>query len=242
MRNMAIGLMSALVAVLLAACGGGGDAGTKSDPSRLNTGAARAAVRLVVDGDGIGSVRFGQSPGVVAARLGRPFGPPVGATQIPHGYIRTACGFYGEVWNGLGASSDGLFFVAELTAWFRHARFVGYSYGPNNFQTMLNTWNQYASHPMMIATATGLAVGDPLTHGRRLYGRTFVLTTQRQGTPPSPRLMPLPVWQASMPSGRIEGGIGITNVVDDANSTSKWTMRHRSIVGIGAGMAPNTPC
>ena len=94
----------------------------------------------------------------MAARLGRLFGPPVGAGQIPHGYIRAACGFYWEVWAGLGASSDGRFFVAQLTAWFRDARFVGYDHGPNNSNRQPETWTQYVRHPMLLATARRLAV------------------------------------------------------------------------------------
>lgn len=229
MRSMVIALVPSLVAVLLAACGS-----TKSNPSMR--------FQRLLDGDGIGSVKFGESPAVVAARLGRLFGPPVGAKQIPHGYIRDVCGFYSEVWDGLGAASDGRFFVAQLTAWFRNSRFVGYNDSPNNFQTKLSSWSQYASHPMKLATAKGLAVGDALARGRRLYGQAFVVTTHLQGTPPNPRLMRLPVWEASTPSGRLAGGIGLTNLEGGAPGTSNYTSSHQSIVGIGAGVGPNTPC
>jgi hypothetical protein len=37
--------------------------------------------------------------------------------------------------DGIGATSDRQLFVARLTAWFRRSRFVGYGFGPNNFQT-----------------------------------------------------------------------------------------------------------
>jgi len=204
---MTNGLLSALVAVSVASCGAGGGAGTRSDLSSASRGLARAALGPMLAGDGIAGVKFGRSPAVVAARLGRRFGPPVGADQIAHGYIRAGCGFYWEVWDGLGASSYGRRFVAQLTAWFRHARFVGYSYGPNNFQTELSTWSQYASHPMMLATSTGLAVGDPLARGQRLYGRAFAVTTRPQGTPPDPRLIRLPVWEASTRADQLRAGL-----------------------------------
>lgn len=242
MRSMTSGLLSALVAVSVASCGAGGGAGTRSDLNYASRGRARATLGLILAGDGIAGVKFGWSPAVVAASLGRRFGPPVGADQIAHGYIRAGCGFYWEVWDGLGASSDGRRFVAHLTAWFKRARFVGYSYGPNNFQTKLSTWSGYATHPMTLTTSTGLAVGDPLARGQRLYGQAFAVTTHPQGTPPDPRLIRLPVWEASTPSGPIEGGIGITDLAHRAHGTSKWTISHRSIVGIGAGVAPNTPC
>lgn len=61
-----------LLAVVLASCGAGAGADTKSDPSPQKTGAARAAPRRLLDGDGIGRVKFGQSPAVVAARLVHP--------------------------------------------------------------------------------------------------------------------------------------------------------------------------
>jgi hypothetical protein len=94
----------------------------------------------------------------------------------------------------------------------------------------------------MLTTARGLAVGDPLARGRRLYRRALVVTTNMQGTPPDPRLMRLPEWEASTPSGRIQGGIGITDLVQAHWASSKWALSRRSIVGIGAGVGPNTPC
>lgn len=242
LRRLARVALPVPVAVLLASCGNGGSAATKSDRRSRSASMVHAAPRPVLEGDGIGKVKFGQPPDVVAARLGRLFGPPVGANQIPNGYRHAFCGFYWEVWEGLGASSDDRFFVAELTVWFRSAQFVGYDYGPNNFQTKLSTWNQYARHPMMLATGKGLAVGDPLTRGQRLYGRSLLITTEMQGTPPNPRLIRLPVWEASTASGTIEGGIGITNLVKGTDGTSKWSLSRRSIVGIGAGVGPNTPC
>jgi len=205
--------------------------------STYRSGGNDPGLRRLLDVDGIGSVKFGQSPAVVAARLRRLFGPPVGPSQIPNSYRRDACGFSWEEWQGVGAASDGRLFAAELAVEFRDARFVGYDYGPNDFQTdFQNDWSQYASHPMMVATGRGLAVGDPLARGRRLYGRAFVVTTRMQGTPPNPRLKRLPAWEASTASGGIEGGIGTVSLVGDAFG------RRRGISGISAGVGPITPC
>jgi hypothetical protein len=228
MRRIATALLAGLAAVGLASCA--------ADHGRV---IARPRLQPILDGDGIGDLKFGQPPAVVAAKLGRLFGPPVGARQIPHGYMRAVCGFRWEVWDGVGATSDGRLFVAQLTAWFRHARFVGYGFGPNNFQTRFHGANRSEGRPMMLATPEGLAVGDPLARSRRLYGRTFFLTTQLQGTPPNRRLSALHGWGASTSRGRIAGGIGVTNLVDRGHAT---TSRPRSIFGIGAGRGPNTPC
>jgi hypothetical protein len=241
-----------LLVALLASCGAGAGSGTKRALNPRNRATAPAAPRPVLEGDGIGSVKFGQAPAAVAARLGRLYGPPVGAVQIPHGYLRAACGFYWEVWDGLGAASNGRWFAAELELWFRNSRFVGYSYSPNNFETTFqNDWKQYAGHRMILATVRGLAAGDPLAHGRRIYGRSFSLTREMQGTPPNPRLERLPEWEASTASGRIVGGIGSTRlvrnpgVVEGAHGTANWTnstSSRRSISGISAGVGPDTPC
>lgn len=242
MLRVAIVPLMAAATILLASCGGRGASSSKSAASSQHVSTARARPQALLEADGIASVKFGQPPDAVAARLGRLFGPPVGAKQNPDGYRPEGCGFYWQEWRGLGAASNGRLFVVELAVQFKNSRFVGYTYGPNNFQTELNTWSQYASHPMMLATAKRLAVGDPLARGRRLYGRTFVVTTRAQGTPPNPRLERLPVWEASTSSGRIEGGIGSTRLVARADGTAVWTSSQRSIFGIGAGAGPDTPC
>jgi hypothetical protein len=170
------------------------------------------ATRAILRGDGIGTVRFGASPAAVAESLGRTFGPPVGADQIPHGYGHALCGFRPEDWNGLGATSDGKLFVAQLTAWFRAGRFVGYDYGPNNFQTKLDSWRSFAGSSMMLATVEKVTVGDPLSRARRRYGHDLGVSTRMQGRPPDPRLMRLPVWTASTRTGPVTGWIGLTDL------------------------------
>jgi hypothetical protein len=222
MRSVAI----ALVAVLLGACG----AGTKS--------------RRLLDGDGIGSVKFGQSPTVVAARLGRLFGRPFDPHQYgASGYRRFGCnGFYWEEWPGLGAASNGERFAAELELWFRNSRLVGYTYFVDDRATGPGTnWGAWTARRMMLATAKELAPGDPLARGQRLYGRAFVVTTQIQGTPANPRLPRLPVWKVSTASGRISGGIGSTVLLEGTSGALRQTPS-RTIFGISAGTGPNTPC
>ncbi len=237
--------LAALLALVLASCGARAGASTKRVPGPQDMAATRAPIQRLLEGDGIGSVKFGQRPAVVAATLGRLFGPPVGASQIPNGYRRDVCGFYSQEWSGLGAASTGRLFVAELNVWVRNSRFAGYSFLDNNIATDFKIdWNQYASHPMMLATPSGLTVGDQLARARELYGQNLVVTTQMQGTPPNPRLERLPVWEASTTSGRIEGGIGRTILTESntGNANHRTWSQQRSISSIGAGAGPDTPC
>jgi hypothetical protein len=200
-------------------------------------------VRLLLDGDGVGSVKFGQSPAVTATRLGRLFGAPVGAMQIPNGYQRFGCGFHWEIWRGVGGGSDGRLFIAQLTAWFRDARFVGYDYAVDNFATSHSNLTEHTTPRIMLATSWGLAVGDSLARGRRLYGRAFVVYTRAQGTPRNPRLPRLPFWRASTPTGLVEGAIGNTALIARPYGTAKRTVNvQQAIHSIDAGASPNTPC
>jgi hypothetical protein len=185
MRRVA---MVVVLAGLLASCGAEGSVVSKTMAQGHKSGTARAVLLRLLDGDGIGGVRFGQAPEVVAARLGRLFGAPVAPSKSA------------TVIATISARS----ITRSGTAWARR-------------QTDLNTWNQYANQPLMLATAKGLAVGDPLARGRRLYGRAFVLTTETQGTPPNPRLPRLSRWRASTTRGRIGGGIGITRLVEEGH-------------------------
>jgi hypothetical protein len=89
------------------------------------------SVRDVLRGDGSGSLRFGQLPDRVAAGIDRLFGPPSSATPggPRTGLFRGACGFSEIDWAGLAARSNGSNSLG-LIAYFKHRRFVGYSYGP----------------------------------------------------------------------------------------------------------------
>ena len=241
MRTAVVLGLVALVAVLTDARGAGG-AATGGGTAMHHGAAWEMRLRPILDGDGVGGVKFGQSPAAVAGHLRRLFGPPVGGRQVANGYRHAFCGFNWEVWEGLAATSDGRLLVAELDIWFRHGRFVGYDLGANNLQTQLRTWDQYAGHRMELSTPRGLALGDPILRARRLYGRALVLTSQAQGTPPNPRLPRLPVWEVTSPRGRNTGGIGTVEVQTGPRGTSHNIPRHEAVSGIGAGAAPNTPC
>lgn len=240
-------VLPVLLAAMLASCGGGAGASTLRAATHT-LGRARASSLLpLLEGDGIGSVKFGQSPDAVAARLRRLFGPPDGSNKTRNGYRRDVCGFYVEQWGGLGAASNGHLFYAGLQASFRNSQFVGYNYYDNNMETYYGLGStavkKLARRRVMLSTAKGLAVGDPLARGQRLYGRNFVVTAQMQGRPP--KLGPVAAWKASTASGRIEGTTDSPILIEGplTSHPSSMDSRHRrSIEEIDAGTNPRTPC
>lgn len=242
-RIVGIALVSALVATLLAACG----AGAKRE--------AGTHIRRLLEGNGIGNVHFGQTPATAAAGLERLLGPPESAS--PASSITPArgiCGFDGLSWAGLDVKPNARRyrgahrrFRASLTVYFKHSRFVGYTYVDTQYITRYGPGDE-TSIPLndpearrllhgprlALATAKGLEPGDPLAYARRLYGRALVKTTQAQGTPPNPRLQRLPIWQVDTANGRIYGGI--------LSHSSFYSTSHRNIGGILGGETLNTPC
>jgi hypothetical protein len=198
-------------------------------------GSAGLVDRYRLDGDGIGPIKFGQTPDRVVAGLERLLGQPEGAStgQRPNGLLRGICGFDHEVdWVGLAqrATASPYTHSAGLTVYFKRARFVGYSYGP--------PWGDRITplvrHGVMLSTSAGLGLDESLARGQRLYGQAFIVTSQQQGTPPNPRLERLPAWRVSTTTGRVYGSIGSSRGL---NSTDK-----RTIGSISAGLVPNTPC
>lgn len=176
----------------------------------------------------IGNVTFGQGPKTVAAGLERLLGPPAsasGASRI--GYVRSICGFYHEIDWTLAASPNAR--SDALTVYFKHSRFVGYSYGAYGGPEA-----PVVRHGPQLATTKGLGLADTLARGRQLYGPAFIVTTQPQGTPPSKRLERLPAWEVHTASGRIHGFI-------DSPSGTRSTQQ-RTIESTSAGAVPNTPC
>jgi hypothetical protein len=182
-------------------------------------------------GDGIGGLRFGQTPRTVAAGLERLFGRPAsasGASRI--GYVRSICGFDHEiVWTGLAAKSNGSN-SDGLTVYFKRSRLVGYAYGPPYGGPRAPA---VRSGPMP-STTRGLGLDQSLAFARRLYGRAFVVMSQPQGTPPSKRLVRLPAWYVHTPRGQI---YGFVESPGDPQST-----RQSAIASISAGGIPHTPC
>lgn len=185
-------------------------------------------VRGLLGGDGIGNITFGQTPDRVAVGLERLYGRPSSASAASSiGYFRSGCGFDGEIiWAGLparsnGANSDG------LTLYFKHSRFVGYSYGP----PYGGPHAPAVRDGLMLSTSKGLGLDEALARGQRLYGRAFL---DIRGTPPFTLLASLPSWQAPTTSGRIYGFV-------DSPGGPQSTSR-RTIGSISAGSIPIPPC
>lgn len=208
-----------------------------------NAGGRR--VERLLEGNGIGSVKFGDSPKMVATQLGRMFGRPISVDRKPNGYGDPVCGYETENWRGLGASSDRRLFVVELTALFRHSRFVGYTYGGDNSATVLSSWAQYANRPIMLETARGLRIGDTVAQARSLYAPKFALKLVAQGTPPDTNLSRERIWKTPTSTGLLQGSVSTTALVrrdPGATGGSRWTSVHHSIYSINAGQIPDPPC
>jgi hypothetical protein len=177
----------------------------------------------VLAGDGIGSVRFGRPHSVVTAELARLLG-------TPHETIPGICGFGRSTdWIGLNINSDVANLSAELNLSFKHSRFVGYAYYANAEGPARQR------HGVLLAPTSGLTLGDTVGRARHLYGRAFIETSVPQGTPPSAKLPRLPVGEVSTTSGEISAGIQGFGRLDRVSA-------HSTVVSIGAGAGPNTPC
>ena len=178
---------------------------------------AHATVRRLLEGNGIGSVTFGQSRRVVRAELARLLGPA-------HETIPGICGFGRSTdWIGLNLNSPEANLSAELNLSFKGSLFVGYAYltsteGPARQR-----------HGLLLATRKGLTLGNTVARARKLYGRAFNETEVPQGTPPSAKLPRLPVGEISTVSGEIAAGIQGIGRIDRATPQS-------TVVVIGAGV------
>jgi hypothetical protein len=180
---------------------------------------------------GIGPITFGQGPNTVAAGLERLLGRPASAgTASRIGLVPSICGFDHEiVWTGLAARSNGAH-SDGLTLYFKRSRFVGYAYGPPYGGPQAPV----VRHGPMLSTTNGLGLDDALVRGRQVYGRSFLVTSQAQGTPPSKQLMRLPFWEVRTDRGRLYGFVDRRGGPDST--------RQRTIGSISAGAIPNTPC
>jgi hypothetical protein len=209
------------LALLLVSCGG---KQAQQDPQAATQGTrpvASADVRRLLEGNGIGGVKFGQPSSTVIAELERFLGPP-------HETIPGICGFGRSTdWIGLNIKSQDVW-SAELNLSFKHSRLVGYAYSTD------------AEAPaqqrdgVLFATARGLTLGDTVARARHLYGRAFVETSVPQGTPPSAKLPRLPVGEVSTANGKIVAGI--------QGGRRDRVTAHSPVVLISAGAGPNTPC
>ena len=183
---------------------------------------ASADVRRLLEGNGIGSVEFGLPRSTVIVQLERLLGPP-------HETIPGICGFERSTdWIGLNIRRHDVP-SAELNLSFKRSRFVGYGYSTNAEGPV------GPPHGVLLATTMGLTLGDTVARARRLYGRAFVETSVRQGTPPSAKLRRLPVGEVTTANGKIFAGIQSSGRQDRVSA-------HSIVVLISAGAGPNTPC
>jgi len=142
---------------------------------------------LILTGDGLGEVRFGASPQLMQRLLDPLVGRPLGGDQA-----EAYCGIDRElIWPILLNPRTGhLERSEELMLAFDHGRFVGYQYG--GFDPPRPDHAQRLS--LHATTARGLALGDSLATGQRLYGRAFQISGAQGGS-----------WQARTPQGTLRG-------------------------------------
>lgn len=146
-----------------------------------------AAGALILTGDGLGEVRFGASPRRMQRLLDPLLGRPTGGDQA-----EAECGVDGELtWPILLNPRTGhLERSEELMLTFDLGRFVGYQYG--GFDPPRPGHAQRLS--LDATTTRGLALGDPLATGQRLYGRAFQISAAQGGS-----------WRARTPQGTLRG-------------------------------------
>jgi hypothetical protein len=219
-RRMAL---TASLGLVLMSCGGGKQ--PKQDPQAVThatRSVASADVRRLLEGKGIGSVKFGQTRSTVIADLERLLGPP-------HETIPGICGFGRSTdWIGLNIRSHDVP-SSELNLSFKGSRFVGYAYSSNAEGPARQP------HGVLLATTKELTLGDTVGRARQLYGRAFLEATVAQGTPPSPMLPRLPGGELSTANGKIFAGIQGSARPDRVDA-------HSTVVLISAGARPNRPC
>lgn len=214
--------LTATLALLLASCGGKQPKQDPQAPTHGTRPGASADVRRLLEGNGIGGVKFGQPRSTVIAELERLLGPR-------HETIPGICGFGRSTdWIGLNIRSQDVS-SAELNLSFKHSRLVGYAYATNAEGPARQR------HAVLLATARGLTLGDTVAHARHLYGRAFVETSVPQGSPPSAKLPRLPVGAVSTANGKIVAGIQGSGRHDPVAADS-------TVLLISAGAGPNTPC
>ncbi len=216
--------LTASLALVLMSCGGGHPNEDPQAATRATRHVVSAdAPRRLLDGNGIGSITFGQPRSTVIAALEQWLGPP-------HETIPGICGFGRSTdWIGLNIKSHVANLSGELNLSFKHSRFVGYAYVANAMGPPPER------HGVLLATTRGLTLGDDVARARQLYGRAFIETTVPQGTPPVAKLPRLPVGEVGTASGEISTGIQGFGRRDRVRA-------HSTVELISAGAGPNTPC
>jgi len=153
----------------------------------------RHRISDVLTGDGIGTVRFGESRVAVIAAVTRLLGPSSTGYGRANAVL-AECGVDHTMtwpnWPVVSAHGKNYRLDPTLTVWFSHSRFVGYQYGE-----FRNTPAPRApSRGTVLATTRGLTLGNKLARGRKLYGAAFRTSTAQGG-----------VFLISAPAGRIDG-------------------------------------
>jgi len=162
--------------------------------------------RLLLNADGLaplsGQITFGASP----AQLERLLDPIVGQPAVGYQATLDECGVDHQlIWPiVLDPTTGELKRGDELTLLFHRRRFVGYQYGGPAFHP------DRARVHVQATTAAGLAIGDTLATGQRLYGHAFRISTAQGGT-----------WQASTPLGRLTGYAFGKPSYSDVSSSSR---------------------
>jgi hypothetical protein len=146
------------------------------------------AIRVLF-GNGVAGARFGERLAKAQALLTMRLGPATG--RFAKG---GACGIADTVSWG------------ELTAFFKHGRFIGYAYGSQSARP---------PSPPILATARGLRLGQTVAEARRLYGRAFQ-TSEAQGGD----------WLLTTAAGKLDGFL---------NTRSGRVGPHSTIASIQAG-------
>jgi hypothetical protein len=140
---------------------------TEQELARAGIDSRCYTVRDVLRGDRIDDTVFGDGPSTVARVLDGLLGL---APSRPY-HAASICSVDHEIqWTG-------------LTAFFEHARFVGYAY-----------WTLRAAGEPILATAKGLRVGDTFAGAKQIYGRLFQTSAAQGGS-----------WAVRTPQGRLYG-------------------------------------
>lgn len=187
-----VGTVAALAAVLVALVIAGGALIVLGNQHHTPTPSPGGSphpppVPMTLNGDGLARAPFGVSP----HRLERLLVPLLGKPE--HGYQKiNNCGIDHELsWPVLLDPTTGrVKRAASIQLYFTNWRFVGYQFGsyPRRART------PHHASPISAHTARGLALGDTLAVGRRLYGPAFTISPAQGGT-----------WTARTASGPISG-------------------------------------
>jgi hypothetical protein len=123
-----------------------------------DSGATSSSHEIVLKGDAVGSVRFGEAQSVAAASLVKMIGTSDGGVQKVN----------------LGdCIISGALYWSNFAAYFYHGKFDGYQTGNNVTGTSVPPFNG--------VTPQGLRVGFTLAQARKLYGSSLTTNGEQNG-------------------------------------------------------------